>query len=177
MAGDTPGRLRSLGILPIELFGKDNSSTQIQATMVNFKRALAESKGVGRFMLQIGGETKLRHVIVKGISKGKETREIERLTLMEIRETDRITLHVPVVPVGRPKLVASGQAILAQPVHHVKLKGRAGVLPDTVKVDVSKLGMNGVIAAKDLKIPPMASLDTPPDTILLRVESTLGHRV
>jgi large subunit ribosomal protein L25 len=169
------GRFLSDGILPIELLEKDSGVTQIQASLAELRKALAESNGVGLFDLKIRGDAKLRHVIVKKILKDDASKALRMLTLQEVSDDDRLRVHVPIVAVGKPKAAESGQAALTKSVSHLIIGAKLSNLPEEIKIDVSSMGLHDTIRAKDVQLPDGIKLLTPKDAVIVELKPIVGR--
>jgi large subunit ribosomal protein L25 len=172
---ETTEKLLNGGILPIDFIEKGKGATKIQCPLEALRKALAESRGVGLFDLKIRGDGQLRHVIVKRVLKDDESQRVKHLTLQEISDDDRIQVHVPVTPKGRPRPTTTGSAVLTNVNGYVRVKGRLAQLPDKLAVDVDHLDLHECVCAKDLDLPKGVELLTAEDTVLFELRPTVSN--
>lgn len=165
-----PGFSNRDSVLLMELVEKGKTESKIQTSLSEFKRALSENRGVALFELHIKDDPKVRNVIVQQVRRNPNGEGIQALTLREVADAESIRVHVPIVSNGTPKASGAGTAILAQPVSHVRIRARVSHVPDSIAVDVSKLGLSERVVASQLSLPDGVELISDPETVLFELE-------
>ena len=151
------------------LIEKGKGTILIQAPEKDLRDALAHASGLGQLKIQLSGESQSRSVIVKDVDKDYLANKLLHVAVLEVAETDVITIDVPIVPIGVPPPVVRHEATLLHPTSHVKLRGKIKDLPEHFEVDVSAFEIHDSISAGDLKVPEGVELLTPIDATLLTI--------
>jgi large subunit ribosomal protein L25 len=90
---------------------------------------------------------------------------IEHVDLIEVRQGEKVTVEIPVRVTGE---VFPG-GLLDQQLVQIAIEAEATHIPDGVDVDVEGMEVGTVVRAQDLALPPGATLQIDPDTLVLHV--------
>jgi len=115
--------------------------------------------------LQVSGGDKLM-AMVKSVDRDILSRQITHVTLMQVAADDTVKVDIPVVTTGTPEAVTTGEALLATPMDHLKVKGKINEIPDNIEIDVSGLTVGQSIHAGEVQLPQGLELLTPEDVVL-----------
>lgn len=165
-----PAQLRKRGVLPMALIGRDHSTTLIQATEMDLKKAMAAADGLGRLDLEIEGEKKPRKVLVKHIDKDFIHQQILCATLVEVSADDIVKIDLPVVAINVPEDFEGHGLSLTHPMDHIKVKGKMSAMPERIEVDLSKLEVGHHINAGDVQLPDGIELVSSADSTLFSLQ-------
>jgi large subunit ribosomal protein L25 len=165
-----PAQLRRRGLLPMALVGRDRTTTLIQATEHDLKKAIAAADGLGRLDLEISGEKKARKVIVKQIDKDFVHQQILCVTLVEVSADDIVKIDVPVVPVNVPEDFEGHGLSLTHPTSRIQLRGKMSAMPERIEVDLSTLEVGHHINAGDVALPEGLELLSSADATLFSLQ-------
>lgn len=157
-----PKRLRRQGILPIGLISKGNDTRKVQAWAGDVRDALMHPDDHGMIELTVDGEKKPRSVMVKHMELEPVTRNLLTVTFMEVAKDDVLIIDVPVTALGEPPAIAADGAVLLAPTDHIKIRGKAGILPNQIEVDISGLEVGSSIDAEHIKLPDGVELMSSP---------------
>lgn len=157
-----PKQLRRQGILPIGLIAKGSDTKKVQAWAGDVRDALMHPDDHGMIELLVEGEKKPRSVMVKHMELEPVTRNLVTVTFMEVAKDDILTIDVPVTALGTPPAIAEEGAVLLAPTDHIKIKGKAGILPNHIEVDISGLEVGSSIDAEHVKLPEGVELISSP---------------
>jgi large subunit ribosomal protein L25 len=152
------------------LIGRDNSTTLIQATETDLRKAMAAADGLGRLDLEMAGEKKPRKVMVKHIEKNYIHQQILCATLVEVSADDIVKLDLPVVPINVPEDFEGGGLSLTHPTDHIKVRGKMSSMPERIEVDLSHLEVGHHINAGDVQLPEGIELISSSDATLFSLQ-------
>lgn len=161
-------KLRKQGILPMALMRRDHSTSLIQGTEEDFRRALKAADGLGRVDVEIDGKKALK-ALVRQIEKDFRSPHITHAVLQEVSEHDTVTIDVAVLALGTPVAVTEGHGTMLSPTGHLKVKGMMSAIPDHFEVDVSGLNVGDNVSAHSIELPEGVSLVSSPDQMLFVV--------
>jgi large subunit ribosomal protein L25 len=90
---------------------------------------------------------------------------IEHVDLIEVRRGEKVTVEIPVRVTG--DIFPGG--LLDQQLVQIAVEAEATHIPDGVDVDVEGMEVGTAVHAKDLALPPGATLQIDPDSLVLHV--------
>jgi large subunit ribosomal protein L25 len=90
---------------------------------------------------------------------------IEHVDLIEVRQGEKVTVEIPVRVTGE---VFPG-GLLDQQLVQIPVEAEATHIPDGIDVDVEGMEVGTTVHAQDLALPPGATLQVDPDTLVLHV--------
>jgi large subunit ribosomal protein L25 len=96
--------------------------------------------------------------------------------LQRVTATEKVHAKLPLVTIGTPDGVRNFGGVMDVVVHELEVEGPANKLPDHLEVDVAGLGIHQHVNARDVALPQGFKLLTPPDTIVVTVESSKTAR-
>jgi large subunit ribosomal protein L25 len=165
-----PAQLRRRGLLPMALVGRDRTTTLIQATEHDLRKAMATADGLGRLDLEIEGEKKPRKVMVKQVDKDFVHQQILCVTLVEVSGDDVVKLDILIVGINMPEDFEGHGLSLMHPTDHVKVRGKMSAMPERIEVDLSHLEVGHHINAGDLQLPEGIELLSSPDSTIFSLQ-------
>ena len=89
--------------------------------------------------------------MVKAVQYHPVTDEIIHLDFMRVRRSEKMTISVPLVLVGKPIGVVEG-GILSQALNQIEISCFPTNVPDQIKVNVDKMELNSSISVADVSI-------------------------
>ncbi len=162
-------QIRKVGLVPMAIVEKGKGTILIQAPERDLRIALSHATGVGQFMIQLDGEKAPRKVLIKQIDKDYLANKLRHVAVMQVLDTDVVTIELSVVALGTPVPVAQHEATMIHPTSHVKVKGQLQDIPDHFEIDISGLELHGSIAVSALVAPSGVEILTPADAVLIVV--------
>ena len=157
-------RLLNDGILPMALISKKDGTKLIQAVRSDVKTIFDAMSGVAIFDVEDSGNKS--RVILKDVQRDPASRRVIHMTVMEVAMDDVVKVSVPVHVEGTPESVAKKISTLMVPTTQLDVQARVKDLPETIVVDVSKLGENDKIADGDLNLGDGVSFLTSDATVI-----------
>lgn len=144
-------QLRSKGIIPANIFGKNIKSLAIELEKSNLLDTMRKAGETGLIHLKIKGDDKAHPVLVSGYAQDPVSDEMLHVDFHEVDLKQKTTATVPLKTVGESEAVKGGM-VLAMMKNELDVEALPTDLPDSIEVDIS--GLNEVgdsIHAKDLK--------------------------
>jgi large subunit ribosomal protein L25 len=149
-------KLRDQGRLPAVIYGR---AIQPQNLEINAKEmedlihhSVAENVLVD---LSVPQDPKPKRLaLVQEVQHHPLSGKILHVDLHEVSETEKVTIMVPVEPVGEPVGVKTGGGVLEHVLFKLKVRALPKDLPEVLHVDVSHLEVGHSIHLGDIRPPP-----------------------
>jgi large subunit ribosomal protein L25 len=157
-------RLRESGLVPAVIYGHKQAVVPVTVTRHDVWQMI---KTPGRLaQLDLGGTTET--VLIREVQWDHLGKEILHLDFTRVDAEEIIETEVPLELRGHAAGIADG-GILEHLVHSLRIKCRAGAIPNAIKVDVSHLKVDEGIHVRDLTLPEGVTADAEPDLLLAHV--------
>jgi large subunit ribosomal protein L25 len=166
--------LRKQGKVPGVLYGH-GSSESIAIETRALSDLLHHGGGSGLIELKLGGK-KFDTALVRDIQIDPVSRKPIHVDLQRVSATETVHTKLPLVTIGTAEGVRSMGGVMDVLAHELEVEGPANKLPDHLEIDVEALGIHQHLNASDVKLPEGLKLLTPPDTIVVAVESSKTAR-
>ena len=137
--------IRRDGKIPSTLYFKGDEPESIAIDKIKLYKALKSDQRV--YEVELGGES--QYVMVKAVQYHPVTDEIIHLDFMRVRRSEKMTISVPLVLVGKPIGVVEG-GILSQALNQIEISCFPTNVPDQIKVNVDKMELNSSISVADV---------------------------
>ena len=162
--------VRKAGRIPAIVYGAEvaNGSMDVSLSNAEFDRAIAKYSANGLFDLEINGEKKT--VYVAEIQRHPVRRTYTHVDLHQIEMNVVQSFKMPISFVGSPVGVKNGGIFEIQ-IHQIEISCLPAALPDRVEVDITNLGINEVVYAKDIVLPENVTLENDEMMVLAIVSS------
>jgi len=157
-------RLRKQGRIPAIVYGHKIDPVPISLARDDVWQMIKKATHLAQ--LQIGGQTEM--AMVRDVQWDHLGKEIIHLDFFRVSAHERVTTEVKLVLHGTAPGVAEG-GILEQPIHALAIACEATSIPDTIRVEIGELHLNGMIHIKDLKLPEGVTATGDPDAVLVHV--------
>lgn len=163
--------LRRSGMIPANVYGRGMESIPIQLDRRAFQNVVASATPSTLINLELDGTGKSQTVLVRDIQWNRLRGQPLHVEFFAVRPSDRVRAAVPLALRGQAPAARAQDAMLSQPTHEVHLEGSPADLPNVVEVDVSGLTeVDQAIYARDLSLPPSATLLDNPDEVIVKVQ-------
>ncbi len=157
-------RLRKQGLVPAVIYGHKQSVVPITLTSED---AFNMIKKPGHLAdLDLGGKTET--VLIRDVQWDHLGKEILHLDFARVSAEEMIDTEVSLELRGHAAGIAGG-GILEHLVHTLRIRCRAGAIPESIKADVSHLQVDEGIHVRDLALPPDVTVRADPDLLLAHV--------
>ena len=137
--------IRRDGKIPSTLYFKGDEPESIAIDKIELYKALKSDQRV--YEVELGGES--QYVMVKAVQYHPVTDEIIHLDFMRVRRSEKMTISVPLVLVGKPMGVVEG-GILSQALNQIEISCFPTNVPDQIEVNVDKMELNSSISVADV---------------------------
>ena len=137
--------IRRDGKIPSTLYFKGDEPESIAIDKIELYQALKSDQRV--YEVELGGES--QYVMVKAVQYHPVTDEIIHLDFMRVRRSEKMTISVPLVLVGKPIGVVEG-GILSQALNQIEISCFPTNVPDQIEVNVDKMELNSSISVADI---------------------------
>jgi large subunit ribosomal protein L25 len=157
-------RLRKNGRIPAVIYGHKQAVVPVTLSRDDVWRMVKAPGHLAELDLGEATET----VLIRDVQWDHLGKEVLHLDFARVSAEEMIETEVPLELRGHAAGIAAG-GVLEQVVHSVRLKCRAGAIPDSIKVDVSNLQVDQGVHVRDLSLPPDVAADADPDLLLVHV--------
>ena len=139
--------IRRGGKIPSTLYFKGDEPESIAVDKIKLYQALKSDQRV--YEVELGGDS--QYVMVKAVQYHPVTDEIIHIDFMRVRRSEKMTISVPLVLVGKPIGVTEG-GILSQALNQIEISCFPTNVPDQIEVSVDKMELNSSISIADVSI-------------------------
>ncbi len=148
---DKANKIRSEGLTPGVIIGKDIESTSIQVESRKILQAYRTYGQSRAFKIELDGE--IHNVYFKEVQiLILRPNDIIHFSLQKVSATDTISAAIPILLLGRHEVENKG--LLVQHImQSIEVDYPAMVVIDNIEVDVSTLEAGDAIYVKDIKLP------------------------
>ena len=139
--------IRREGKIPSTLYFKGEEPESIAIDKIKLYQALKSDQRV--YEVELSGES--QYVMVKAVQYHPVTDEIVHLDFMRVRRSEKMTISVPLVLIGKPIGVTEG-GILSQSLNQIEISCFPTNVPEQIEVSIDHMGLNESISIADVSI-------------------------
>jgi large subunit ribosomal protein L25 len=167
-------QLRSRGAVPANIYGPKNEPANIEINEKDIKRLLAHASGENILVeLEIKEEkgTKSHLSLIQEVQHHPVRGDILHVDFLEVSMNELLHTEVPLEAFGEAEGVKNYGGLLEQLVRHISIECLPKDLPESIRVDVSSLGIGQALHVRDLVMPSGVVVTGDPDlTVFLVAE-------
>src|SRR6185437_1351459 len=164
--------LRHQGLLPANIYGRDQESIAVQINAHEIDRALKTHGAATLYRLVIAPDGKEEVVMVRHITRQPATNVMQHVDFFHVQMTELMRAKVPVRLVGEAPAVKLHDGVLIQSLDMVEVEALPAELPDALELDISDMDeLNTSRHASALKLPRKVTLVTPEDEIIISIQA------
>lgn len=172
LLGRKVNRLRKLGKVPANIFGKDVKSHAITVDAKEFSQVF-EKAGETQIIDLEGKAVLVSHVQLDPISG-----DFVHIDFRQVDLTEKITARIPVEVEGESPAEKQSLGTVVQQVHELEVEALPADLPEKIVVDISELAeVDQAIYVKDLKVDSKVEIKTDLESIVVKVEPPTKEEV
>lgn len=162
--------LRTLGVLPSNVFGSGVKSKSIKVDRKEFEKVFKEA-GETSIIEMVLGNKKIP-VLVHGIQRDPVTSEMLHIDFLQIDLKKKVTASVPVILVGEAPAEKQGLGTAVQNIDEIEVEALPTDLPEKFEVDLSVLEeASSSIQVKDLSFDKAkVSISIEGDEVVVKIE-------
>ena len=157
-------RLRKGGRIPAVIYGHKQAVVPVTLSHDDVLRMIKSPGHLAE--LDLGGSTET--VLIREVQWDHLGKEVLHLDFARVNAEEEIETEVNVELRGQPSSAAAS-GVLDHVVHTLGIKCRAGYIPDSIKIDISELGLDQGIHVRDLKLPEGVKVDADPDLLIVHI--------
>jgi len=171
-------RLRKLGILPANLFGKTTDSTAVQLKLQEFDRLYKLAGETSVIYVKIENEEKERPVLISNLHYDPISGRKLHVDLHQVNLKEKVTANVPVEIIGESQLVKDGIAILNQSISEIEVEALPTDIPENITFDISTLKEFGdLLKVSDAKVPVSVEIKTDLEQVVVSLSEPQKEEV
>ena len=137
--------MRREGKVPSTLYFKGEEPESIAVEKLKLYQALKSDQRI--YEIELEGES--QYVMVKAVQYHPVTDEILHLDFMRVRRSEKMTISVPLVLVGKPIGVTEG-GILSQALNQIEISCFPTNVPEQIEVNIDDMELNSSISIADV---------------------------
>jgi large subunit ribosomal protein L25 len=155
-------RLRKSGQVPAVLYGHKEATVSVVLKAEDIARAIRHGARV--VDLKLGG--KLEKALIRDLQWDPLGHDIWHVDFARVSAEERITIEVRIELRGAAPGVAAG-GVVVQSIHNLTVECPVISVPESIRVAVNELQLDGVIQVKQLQMPPGVIVKNDPDAIVV----------
>lgn len=157
-------RLRKKGMVPAVVYGHQEGTASLSVSADELMKAIRH----GARVVDLKNEEKLEKALIRDLQWDPLGHDIFHVDFSRVSADERVVLDVKVEVRGNAPGVAAG-GVLVQPLHNLEIECSVIAVPESIRVSVAELQLEGAIHVKDLKLPEGVVAKTDPDAIVVQV--------
>lgn len=155
-------RLRSTGKIPAVAYGKQLPAQALAVSPEALKAVFASAYGNNNVIeLDVDGKDKLT-VLLRDYQYHPVSRQLLHADFVQIHLDQPVDVEVPLELTGKAQGVIQG-GTLRQVFRKLPIRALPNSVPVKIVFDVTELGLDGHVAAKDLNLPEGVAVRLPPE--------------
>jgi large subunit ribosomal protein L25 len=158
-------RLRREGLIPAVVYGHKEKVLSITLARDDLMKALRH----GARVVDLQADGKQEKALIREVQYDHLGQEVLHVDFARVSADERITIQVPVELRGTAPGVTAG-GLLDQPLHVLEVECLALQVPESIRVNIGELQIEGVIHVKDLKLPEGVKAMADPDAVVVHVK-------
>lgn len=163
-------RLRKHGQVPGVVYGHKEATVSITLSRDELQKAVRH----GARVVDLDQEGKVEKALIRDLQWDPLGHDIWHVDFARVAADERITVDVRVELRGTAPGVTGG-GILDQPIHSLEVECLALSVPESIRVNINELQLNGAIHIRDLVLPPEVVVQGDPDAIIVQVRPPLAE--
>ena len=139
--------VRRAGKIPSVLYFKGEKPVSVSIDKQLLYKAIKSEQRI--YEVEIDNES--QYVMIKEVQYHPITDEIIHVDFMRVRRSEKMTISVPIILVGKPVGVTEG-GILSQSITQIEISCYPTNVPESIEVNVGHLEINSSISVADIII-------------------------
>lgn len=172
-------QLRARGAVPANIYGPKNKPDNLEINAKEIRQLLAHAVGENILVeLEVAGEkgSNTRLSLIQEVQHHPVRGDILHVDFLEVSMNEKLHTEVPIESFGEADGVKNYGGLLEQLVRHLTIECLPKDLPESIRVDVSSLGVGQSLHIRDLVLPSgVVSISDPDLTVFLVAESKVGE--
>lgn len=162
-------KLRSEGLLPANIFGRNLESKSIQLNSKDFAKLFKQVGESALFYLQLAGSE--HPVLVKEITRHPVTGQLLHVSFQQVDLKQKVTTKVPVELVGESPAQKDGLGVLLQQADSIEIEALPTDIPEKIELDISTLiEVGSALHVSDISVnTSKVTIITEPETTIVQI--------
>ncbi|RMG59711.1 MAG: 50S ribosomal protein L25/general stress protein Ctc [Deltaproteobacteria bacterium] len=160
-------KLRRQGMVPAIIYGRGKTPVPISVERRSIEKYLREVSGTTLIRLRVNGSDEI-FAIVKDYQLDPVKDEVIHVDFQEVDLTQKTTVEVPIVIVGKAKGVERG-GLMEVVTREIEVECLPTQIPEKIEVDVTDLDIGAVVHVEDLQFPEGVEPAVDPDLTILTI--------
>ncbi|HEV3203917.1 MAG TPA: 50S ribosomal protein L25 [Gemmataceae bacterium] len=161
-------RLRKKGLIPGVVYGHKEATVAITINGDEIFKVIRH----GIRVVDLQAEGKVQKALIRDAQWDHLGKELLHVDFARIAADERVVITVPVIVRGTAPGVSAG-GVLDQPIHSLSVECLAIQVPESIRVNVGELQLDGVIHVRDLVLPEGVKAMADPDAVVVHVTQKL----
>ena len=163
-------RLRQQGLLPAVLYGHKRETVSFSLNRDDFQKALRH----GARLVALKSEGEPEQALLQEVQWDHLGKEVLHVDFRRVSKFERVVVPVPIQLRGQAPGVNAG-GMLDQPLHVLEVECLATAVPESIRVNIGELQLDGFIYVRDLQLPPDVKAMGDPDAIVVHITPPLAE--
>jgi large subunit ribosomal protein L25 len=163
-------RLRRQGMVPGVLYGHGEGTDSLMLSREDLVKAIRQ----GARVVDLDQAGKLEKALIKDLQWDPLGHDILHVDFARVAADERITIDVRLELRGTAPGVTAGGS-LDQPLHNLTVECLALSVPESIRVNIGELQIEGVIHVRDLVLPPGVVAKNDPDAVVVLVHAPVAE--
>ena len=156
------GRLRKAGRIPAVVYGHKQDPVHVSVNLEELIEILRSSAHV----IDVTVEGKAEPCLVKEMQWDHLGSDVIHVDLERVDLTEKITVDVDVELYGEAIGLKESGAFMDNPVSQLSVECMVTDIPESIRIDVSELGVGDSITVSDVDLGDKVSINQSPDTLV-----------
>ncbi len=157
-------QLRRQKLLPAVVYGHKQETVAIALKIEEFESALRH----GARIVELKADGTVQQALIQEVQWDHLGKEVLHVDFRRVSKDERVSVPVPIHLRGQAPGVNAG-GILDQPLHVLEVECLATAVPESIRVNIGELQLDGIIYVRDLQLPPDVKVMADPDAIVVHV--------
>lgn len=174
VVGKRIANLRKNGILPIDLYGRDFASLNLQVSQKDFAKVYRETGKTGLIDIKVDNST--YPSLIKNVQFHPVSDEVLHVEFHKVNLKEKIKANIPVELVGDSPAVANQTGILLQTLNEIEVEALPTDLPESIKIEVAGLEqIDQQITVADVAKIEGVEILTPGEEVIVKVVEAVSQ--
>jgi large subunit ribosomal protein L25 len=159
-------KLRAKGLVPGVVYGHKEATVSVALSAEELLKAIQHKARV----VDLKTDDKVQTALIRELQWDHLGKELLHVDFARVAKDERIHVTVPLELRGTAPGVTAG-GLLEQPLHALAIECLAVNIPESIRVNVGELQIDGAIHVRDLVLPPDVQALSDPDAIVVQIKA------
>lgn len=170
VTGKATKRLRKVGVIPANIFGRGEPSQSVQVERTAFEDLRRHHNATGVISLKSADAKKGQTALIRHVQHDPRTGRVLHIDFFRVSLSDRITAKIPLHLDGVAPGVKVEGGVLLHLVDALEVECTASDIVESLELDISSMeNIGDIIHAKDVPLPANYTLITDADEAVVKV--------